>query len=322
MSSREEFALNHTCPHYRMMTAEPVPLADDPDDAYRISPKYRQWITPPSYDFSSDLDNNIWVVYFGFRNVGNGLLRLSELSISCVLSNPVGRTDNSAEDLVVFIRLFCRVEVLSFVGYELAFTARNYEDADSTDPKAWLFLGQFAVVALGIRSEIQMFKETTFDNRRYRHLRESDPDAYHRALATESLEKDWSASITASCESDICDAVAAFVEGVGEVFAEAGEFISDIFKTNIIDLGTDIGNLAKGWAEDFINLIDEFKKAAEGEFRHYNRTVSFKRPETYSVMFLVLFEEDGLLVRSGNSLYTIQIRTLTCFVITPGLCRT
>jgi hypothetical protein len=41
----------------RMMTADPVPLEDDPEDAYRIQPKYRQWMTPVIYDFSNDPSN-------------------------------------------------------------------------------------------------------------------------------------------------------------------------------------------------------------------------------------------------------------------------
>jgi hypothetical protein len=83
----------------QMMTANPVPLEDDLEDAYRIQPKCRQWMMPMIYDFSNDPSSrkvltistytlfshiglmqsySIWVVYqhFGFRNISNPIILL------------------------------------------------------------------------------------------------------------------------------------------------------------------------------------------------------------------------------------------------------
>ncbi len=211
---------------------------------------------------------SIWVVYFGFRNIGNPIILLSELTISLILSNPPESTGNSEDELSVFIRLFCRVEVLSFSGIELAFIAKNYADDENTNPKTWRYIGQFSVVALGVRSNVAVSTSTTYDSRRYRHLQEIDPASYHRALASEALDKSkWEVAVDLACESQGCKAIAALVDEAAEVLAVAGEKITEFFRDDIVDFAESIAEKAKGWAEDFIESIDNFKNAAETIFK-------------------------------------------------------
>jgi hypothetical protein len=68
------------------------------------------------------------------KNMRNPIILLSELTISLVLSNPPASLGNSTkeDDLAVFIRLFCRIEVLAFTGIEIAFILENYADNGHT----------------------------------------------------------------------------------------------------------------------------------------------------------------------------------------------
>jgi hypothetical protein len=141
-------------------------------------------------------------------------------------------------------------------------------DNENTNPKTWRYIGQFSVVALGIQSNIAVSTSTTYSSCHYHHLQETDPGSYHHALASEALDKSkLEVVVDLTCEVLGCKAIAALVDEAGDILTVAGEKITTFFRDDIVDFAESIAEKPKGWAEDFIELIDNFKKAAQTIFR-------------------------------------------------------
>lgn len=231
----------------RVLTAEPY----EESDKYKITPDNRYYKLPKKYDFTNDLNNNVWIAYFAFKgkllvvfrcisndyivlgfsnqthsfallDVGNPLIFLSELSISLVLSNPVA--DNvDASKLVAFLRLYCRLGLLMFSSIDMAFIATNYANNDQDNPDTWAYIGQFQIDLLGLEHSVAAKTTKTYNRRRHRHLREVSEERYLRALEDDSLMKsEWDIAHTWQCiAGTVCSAIEDAVEFIGEKAAEA-----------------------------------------------------------------------------------------------------
>ncbi|CAB9504369.1 Inherit from bactNOG: repeat protein [Seminavis robusta] len=84
----------------RVLTAEPT----DPEEKYKITPdEDAAYQTPAKYDFSSNADADVFILYFALKDFGNLVILVKEVSISLVLSDgpPPTRFEDVADDFRV-----------------------------------------------------------------------------------------------------------------------------------------------------------------------------------------------------------------------------
>jgi hypothetical protein len=184
--------------------------------------------------------------------------------------------------LGAFIRLFCRIEVLAFAGIETAFMLENHADNGHADPTTWALVGQFSAVLLDVRNTVVIGATVSkYDTRRCRHLQESSPEEHHRALASDSLENQrFAVDVSFECAdgATACEAIAAFVNAVGEALETAAEEITEFFTEDVVEIGDDVGKAVEGWGEDSIRRRQRADSARLRQARSVRCGESSTRP--------------------------------------------
>ena len=255
----------------RILTAEPLDKPEDSSDKYKMMPTYGHYVLPPKYDFSDDASNNVWIVHFGIQAMGNPLLYLNKLTVSVVLSNPpstipiefgnpsvnsTAEVETAEENLVVFFRLFCSLEIFSLVDIDVGLNFYNYADENQVNPLAFKGEAQASVSALGIRNEIAVATPAFEFNKNDRRFLE---EGGSNDLST----IDWTGTCTFSCDGDLCDFFENVAKIVVEAFADATAALTEIFTEDIGALADAVEEKVGEWADSFISNVKDFGNAAK-----------------------------------------------------------
>lgn len=214
------------------------------------------WTPPSAFNFPSlqayldylpeyDLDGN----YTDFEGAVAAATTFNEVT-----------SNTDADQMAVFVRVFCQISVLFLADIRLGFIMQNFADSQARNADLWVIVGQFDIDAAGLRFSVAVDKTFEFDARRRRHLLEDSPAVFERALQEEGLQDDkWNVAMEISCVPDtFCEAFVQFFEDLGAALWEGLQAIGRFFTEDLVNFANDVINAVGEWGRKFIGGIISF----------------------------------------------------------------